>query len=649
MNGEALKILQEVWGYSRFRPMQEEIIESVLTGYDTLALMPTGGGKSITFQIPALLSAGICIVITPLVALMKDQVDALRARKVKAGYLHAGQTHAEAMGVLDNCLYGDYKLLYVSPERLQSKTFLGRIQDFDVSLIVVDESHCICQWGYDFRPSYLRISEFRKLFPQAPCLALTATATPPVVEDICRKLGFRTPCRILRKSFYRPSLSYVVRETSDKPRELLHILRSVPGSALVYLRSRMKTEKYAELLKTNGISADFFHAGLSPKVKMRKQKEWQEEKIRVMVCTTAFGMGIDKDNVRLVIHPELPPTPEGYYQEAGRAGRDNRRAYAVLLYDPSSDARIMRQRLAKSYPQEKIVQRIYEAMCNFFELAEWTAEGSIHEMNIPLFASRFGFSYYTIYSALELLSLGGYIEYMEDKAFSSRLRFTLGRHELYDLFDEGQEAYDDVVECLLRTYTGLFSDYTFIDEEVLCSKLGIKREVLYLRLMDLSRWHIIDYIPGKRSNFVRFVQARLPKKLIRLGSAIYKERYEADKKRLEAMLEYVETKGGCRVRKLLEYFGEEYAKPCGWCDYCLSNPTEKLSYRDIDRLLDILQRELDIPGKALPSETLARQAQIPPEQWQEAITFVLHQGHPYEITEQGITSLLSTTSHEHAS
>ena len=631
MRGTPREVLKEVWGYESFRPMQEEVIRSVLSGADTLALMPTGGGKSITFQVPALMMPGICIVITPLVALMKDQVASLRAKDLKAEYLYAGQTRRQVMTILDNCMYGEYKFLYVSPERLQNETFLMRLKDLQVSLLVVDESHCICQWGYDFRPSYLRISHFRELLPECPCLALTATATREVVRDIRDKLSFSPSSHTFKRSFYRPSLSYVVRDTSDKPREMIHILKSVEGSALVYVRSRDKTKRISDLLMRYGISSDYYHAGLSERSKGKKQKAWQEGITRVMVCTNAFGMGIDKEDVRLVIHPELPPDPEGYYQEAGRAGRDNKRAYAVLLFDPEMDPGIMYKRLAHSYPPREMVGRIYEAMCNYFQLALGTGEGALFEMNIPLFAMRFRFSYFSVTSALHILSLAGYIDYMEDKSFSSRIKFLVGRNELYDLFDSSQKIYDDVVEVILRNYTGVFTDHVFMDEEVIGQRLGMPAQQLYQILLDLARWHIVDYIPGKKSNFVRFLQVRLPKEKIMLKDDIYKLRFKAEKQRLEVMLSYAEESERCRVERLMEYFGEEQPKPCGWCDYCLAHPTAALTYREVDALSQVLQG-LNERGKSrISQESLSGITGMNREKIEEALAFMGREGYRYRI------------------
>lgn len=633
---QARQMLSKVWGYTSFRPLQEDIILSVLQGHDTLALLPTGGGKSITFQVPALLSPGVTVVITPLVALMRDQVERLHKLNVKATYLHAGMSGSMVRTTLDNCLYGDYKLLYVSPERLQTPLFKQRIQSLNVSLLVVDESHCISQWGYDFRPSYLRILEFRELIPNVPCLALTATAPPKVVADIWAQLGFSATAKMFRKSFYRTALSYVVRETANKIREMIHILHQVPGSALVYVRSRKESKDIAEELQQHGFSADYFHAGLSAKEKGNKQKLWQQGQLRIMVCTTAFGMGIDKDNVRLVIHPSLPATPEGYYQEAGRAGRDNQRSYAILLFDRSRDVTNAFTRLQKSYPPLEQIRNIYDSMCNYFQLAVGFGEGTLHEMNIFAFSKVFRYSSFQVYSALNLLTLAGYIEYKEDVERPSRLQFLVERNELYDLFDQENTLYDNIIEQLLRNYEGLFTEEATINEEALCASLHIPHETLYQALLYLSKIHVIRYVPGKRSNFVRMLQIRLPKERIRIPSAVYQERYQAEASRLQQMVDYVQEDTNCRVRHLIGYFGEEDTKPCGWCDYCLQHPPTELSYRQIDQLLHELNIQLPTAQESIGIQDLKHLCQLDLPKLKEALQFIEQQGHPYTFTPNGM-------------
>ena len=487
-----LDTLKQYWGYDRFRPMQEEVINSLLEGHDTLALMPTGGGKSITYQVPALMCEGVALVISPLVALMKDQVDGLRKHGIRAGYLHSGQSRGEMLAVLDNCTFGYYKLLYVSPERLTNALFLRRLESIPISFVAVDEAHCISQWGYDFRPHYTRIKEFRQRIPHLPFLALTATATSLVVEDIKRQLLFEEGSRFFKKSFHRRALTYVVRQTEDKARELVHILSSVEGSALVYVRSRKKTKQISELLNSFGLSSDYFHALLPPEVKARKQNAWQSGEVRIMVCTNAFGMGINKEDVRVVVHPAPPPSPEFYYQEAGRAGRDNQRAFAVLFYEPIRDERYLWNMLDREFPPEDTVKQVYDTLGNYFQLGVESGEGAIYEFDLFHFCTQYKIPSHVVTASLAILQLSGYMEYLENHDKAGQLMITTDRNQLYTLFDEKESLYDDLLEFLMRRYTGLFTAYSAIDEREIASALGIRREQLYFLLINLKRWHVID-------------------------------------------------------------------------------------------------------------------------------------------------------------
>lgn len=585
-----LELLRRIWGYDSFRPMQGEVIRSILDGHDTLALMPTGGGKSITFQLPALMLPGLTLVITPLLALMRDQVEKLRHLGIRAQALHSAMGRMESLAVLDNIAYSpDYKILYVSPERLHNEFFLRRLSALEVSLLVVDECHCISQWGYDFRPDYLTIASIRHLVgSEVPLLAVTATAPPRVVTDIVANLEFRPGYRIFRRSFYRPELSYVVRRTSDKPRQLIHILSSVKGSALVYVRTRRQAERYAELLRDAGFSAEYFHAGLDPAVKQQRQKAWQRDELRIMVCTTAFGMGIDKDDVRLVVHPTAPSSPESYYQEAGRAGRDNKRSYAVLLYSPGDDDEYLSKLITSHYPPADTVVRIYNLLGDFFRIAVESGEGTYHELRPYDFIRIYHCPLYLLKAALHILTLSGYLDYREDYHMASRLIFTIDRNELYHFFADDEESYDDLVELLLRSYEGVFTDYAFIDESMLEAKLHLTPDRLYRMLTNMRRWGVIDYVPGKRSDYVVYTQQRLPAKEVKIPRSIYRVQLRGEMERLTRMMDYIKCDDGCRTRILMRYFGEEDPLPCGYCDNCLAQSRKGLTYRRIDEITELL-------------------------------------------------------------
>lgn len=568
--------LKKYWGYDDFRGIQREIIESIASGRDTLGLMPTGGGKSITFQVPALAGKGLCLVVTPLIALMKDQVAALRLRGIKATAVYSGMTQDEVTVALENCILGDYKFLYVSPERLGSEFFLWKVQKMDVSLITVDEAHCISQWGYDFRPAYLKISEIRKLFPQAPVLALTATATPEVIDDIQRRLNFREP-NVFRMSFERKNLVYVVRHTEDKTGELLHILGSYGGSAIVYTRSRKKTGEIAHLLKDNGITALNYHAGLTRYDKDLRQKSWTEGETRVMAATNAFGMGIDKPDVRLVVHMEPPDSPEAYFQEAGRAGRDGNTAYAVTLYDTADRGKLMR-RVSQNFPPISTIRDIYEKLAYFFELALGDGYNVTYDFDITEFCTRYHFFPETVESALKILTRAGYIFFSEEDDIHSRVVFMVARNELYRLNNTSPQS-EAVIQAMLRNYGGIFTDYTFIDEQLLASRCGMTKEMVVEVLIGLSHQRIIHYIPHKRTPRITYLQRRVLQEELVIGRDVYELRKEAYINRIQAMLDYCEGKE-CHSRFLLEYFGEKDAKDCGRCDVCISRRRQRHSAAD---------------------------------------------------------------------
>ncbi len=562
-----LSILKKYWGYDNFRGIQREIIESIGKGKDTLGLMPTGGGKSVTFQVPALCREGICIVITPLIALMKDQVRNLRRRGIKAAAIYSGLTHSEIIVTLENCIFGNYKFLYVSPERLESEIFQTKVRHMKVSFITVDEAHCISQWGYDFRPSYIRIAELRKFMPDIPILALTATATPKVTEDIQQKLAFKET-NVFCMSFMRKNLAYVVRHTDDKPGELIHILQSVNGPAIVYTRNRKGTKQIAELLQEHGITATYYHAGLNDAEKDLRQRQWQEDRIRVMAATNAFGMGIDKPDVRLVVHVNLPDSIEAYFQEAGRAGRDGQQAYAVLLYQKNDRTKLMK-RIPDTFPDKEDIRNTYEHLCYYYQMAMGDGYNVTREFNLEEFCRNFRHFPVQADSALKILSRAGYIEYTDEQDNASRLHVLLKRDELYRLkqLDETQET---LLQNILRCYGGLFSDYVFIDERRISTLTGLTADEIYHHLQALNRSGILHYIPRKKTPYITFRCKRVETDRIVLSPEIYDKRKQQYKERIESMLHYAEETDYCRSRVLLHYFGEQDSDDCRQCDICRS-------------------------------------------------------------------------------
>ena len=560
-------ILKQYWGYDHFRGIQEEIIRSIGSGKDTLGLMPTGGGKSITFQVPALAKEGICLVITPLIALMKDQVKNLVDRGIKAAAIYSGMTREKILITLDNCIFGNYKFLYISPERLDTDVFRAKLKSMKVSMITVDESHCISQWGYDFRPAYLKISEIRELLPDVPVLALTATATPEVVKDIQERLAFKEE-NVFRMSFERKNLAYIVRNTEDKLTELLHILKHTNGSAIVYTRSRKKTKEIAQLLNQEGYTATFYHAGLTNELKDIRQKSWSDGEQRVMVATNAFGMGIDKPDVRLVIHVDFPDSPEAYFQEAGRAGRDGLKAYAVLLH-AKSDRTLLKKRIADSFPDKEAVREIYEHLNYFFQMPMGEGQGCIREFNIDEFCRNFKHFPIQVDSALRILTRAGYLEYTDEQDSNSRLIFTIQRDDLYRIRERSAET-ELLLNAILRTYTGLFSDYAYISENTLAVRTGLTRQQIYDILILLSQQRILHYIPGKKTPYIIYTTERRSMERIILTKEVYEDRKNSYVERIKAILEYAEADDKCRSRMLLRYFGEKNEHNCGQCDVCQS-------------------------------------------------------------------------------
>ncbi len=586
-------ILHRYWGYSAFRPLQEDIIRSICAGKDTLGLMPTGGGKSITFQVPALSMEGLCLVVTPLIALMKDQVDNLRRLGIKATAVYSGMSRDEIITQLENCIFGNYKFLYVSPERLGTEMFRSKLHAMDVCLLVVDESHCISQWGYDFRPSYLRIVEVRELLPDVPVLALTATATPAVVDDIQDALGFRQK-NVFRKSFARPNLSYIVRRSEDKTGALIHILKRVPGTAIVYVRNRKRTKEIAQLLQEAGFSADYYHAGLNREEKNQRQNRWKNNECRVIVSTNAFGMGIDKPDVRLVVHIDMPASLEEYFQEAGRAGRDEQKAYAVAICARTDNARL-KKRLTDEFPSKEYISRVYEALGNYFQIAVGFGLETVHDFSLPDFCSAYRLPITPTFHALKTLELAGYIVYVEEIDSASRLLFTSTRDELYKYYLQDRQT-NEILQIVLRAYTGLFADYAYIDETLIATRSGYTPQQVYETLSALSKMRILSYIPQKKTPLIIYTRTREEQRYLTLPRAACEERKERFEKRIGRVMDYIDETIHCRSRMLLLYFGEKESADCGVCDVCLSRRGQEMDDPEYNRIREALLSRLgEIP------------------------------------------------------
>ncbi len=612
--------LKQYWGYDDFRGIQRQIIESIDQGHDTLGLMPTGGGKSITFQVPALLKEGVCIVITPLIALMKDQVTHLRAKGILASAIYSGMSHHEILTTLENAIYGGVKILYVSPERLSSPFFIKKMTNVQVSFITVDEAHCISQWGYDFRPSYLRINDIRLLKPGVPVLALTATATPVVVDDIQEKLGFAEK-RVFSMSFERQNLSYIVRNAPDKTAELLHILHAVRGCGIVYVRSRRKTKEISQMLNDNGITSTYYHAGLEAADKDQKQKSWQKDEVRVMVATNAFGMGIDKPDVRIVAHIDCPDSVEAYFQEAGRAGRDGRKAYAVLLYN-NSDKRKLNKRISDNFPEKDYIRDVYDHLADFFEVGIGSGAGASFEFDIDKFCRAFRHFPIQVDAALKILQRAGYLEYDTDPGNNPRLMFNLERDELYKL-KQLTSTQDAVITALLRLYGGLFTDYCFIDESFVAQKAGLDTHAVYEILKGLSRRGIIHFIPRRRLPTISYTVRREDGFRLSIPPSVYEERKTSFTERIDAIISYATNDHVCRSRQLLRYFGEEDTHDCGHCDVCLAHRTTSDSAESQDR---VRQRILQLFSDQKPHHISELHGlNIPKEPLDEALEYLIHE------------------------
>jgi len=583
------QILARYWGYSRFRPLQDEIIQSVFEGRDTLGLMPTGGGKSITFQVPAMAKDGTCIVITPLIALMKDQVENLRRREINAIAIHSGMGSKEIDIALDNCVYGQVKFLYLSPERLETDIFKARIGKMNINLIAIDESHCVSQWGYDFRPSYLKIARLRDLLPGVPYLALTATATPKVVEDIMERLEFRER-NVFRKSFERKNLIYDVEFCEDKVQRIIRIVKENPGTGVIYARNRKKTRELALILQAQGIKADYYHAGLSHEDRSRKQEEWQKDKTQVIISTNAFGMGIDKPDVRFVIHIDLPDSLEAYYQEAGRAGRDEKQARAILLYN-ESDRRSVDQRILISFPELSVIRDVYNALGNYFQIPVGSGKGQNYDFILTDFLSKFKFNALIAHNSLKVLQREGYIELTEELNNPSRVHFVIQRDDLYK-FQIANENLDGFIKLLLRSYSGMFSSFVPIDENLLAKRSGASFDVIYKYLLKLSSSGIIQYIPRKKNPVIYFIEERLDSRNLYFSVETYKFLKERYIDRSNEMLLYASGLNKCRSQILLSYFGEKDAARCGQCDVCRKRNELDMSAYEFDLILEELKNKL---------------------------------------------------------
>jgi len=611
--------LQDFWGYNSFRDSQEDIINAIISGKDTIALLPTGGGKSLCYQLPALVLEGTCLVISPLLALMKDQVQQLKSKGIEAEYLSSELDEAQEEEIYGRCIEGLTKLLYVSPERLQNKNFLERIDEISISFIAVDEAHCISEWGQDFRPSYQNIKNFRNQFKSVPCLALTATATPKVIDDIKLKLGFNQYL-IFKKSFKRDNISIFIDEVSDKYQRVLDLLKHNQNSGIIYTRTRKEAENLTEFLQKNKLkNVDFFHAGLSVKEKHQKQEKWLKSNQNILISTNAFGMGIDKPDVRIVIHIDMPDSPEAYFQEAGRAGRDGQKAYAVLLY-AQSDKTTLNKRISDTFPDKDYIRKVYEDINYYFQMAMGDGMGCTFAFNLDEFCRNFKHFPVQADSALKILTRAGYLEYTDEQDNASRILFTMKRDELYKLHENDTDT-EKLINIILRSYTGLFTDYAYINEDSLVIRSGLTRQRIYEILLTLTRRHIIHYIPRKKTPYIIYTRERQEKNRLALTREIYEDRKKSYTTRIKAMIEYATADDKCRSRMLLRYFGEKNEHNCGQCDVCLNKHHSGIKQGEFQELEQQIKQLLQ--AGAMPASELLNQLNSNREKAEKVLSYLL--------------------------
>lgn len=621
-----LEILKQYWGYDAFRGIQQDIIESIGSGKDTLGLMPTGGGKSITFQVPTMAKEGMCLVITPLIALMKDQVENLKKRGIKALAIYSGMTKAEILTTLENCIFGNYKFLYISPERLATDLFKEKVKRMNILMIAVDESHCISQWGYDFRPAYLKINEIRELIPNTPILALTATATPEVVKDIQAKLNFKEE-NVFRMSFQRKNIAYIVHKTDDKEGVTLKLLQKLSGSTIIYARSRKRTKEITDYLNRNNITATFYHAGLNNLTKDQRQAGWQDGKYRVMVATNAFGMGIDKPDVRLVVHIDLPDSLEAYFQEAGRAGRDLLNARAILLYS-KSDSTKLQKRIKDNYPDREYILNLYEHLQYYYQMAVGDGLGCIYDFNLEEFCVKFKHFPVPAHNALSILTQAGILEYTAEQDNASRIIFKVRREELYALKNENSDI-EKLINSVLRSYTGVFTEYAYINEDTLGIKTGLTRQAIYEALVTLARRRIIDYVPRKKTPFIIYTRERLDRKYIQIPKIVFEDRRDNYTKQVEQILHYATEDTVCRSRVLLRYFGEQNEEDCGHCDVCINKRKYKTKKIDVNEVFVQIAELTE--GKALTFLELIDKIKFSSDEISEQIRWLIDEHRLYVL------------------